>query len=410
MPRHQAMNWVAGKANVVIGMRRAGKTWFCYQKMRELLGEGIEKSRILYLNFEDDRLLPFSAADFQLILETFYRKFPAYKNTRSYLFLDEVQRIEGWENFIRRVLDTEEISVCSTGSSSKLLSSEIATALRGRSLTTEIFPFSFREFLDFRKATPGSTRSFGSKTRAVLQNMFGLYAQIGGFPEVQDLDEEVRRQVLRNYLDVVILRDVVERYAVGNTGALRALIRHIMSAPATRFSVNKFYHSLKSQGISCTKNNLYDYLEYLADAFLVYQAPIYSRSERVRRVNPQKIYVIDPGLLSAMSYRFKGNQGAVLENLAFMHFRRKGMNPEYYITKTGKEVDFIVAFDGEKQRQLIQVCWDIANPETRKREVAGLLEAMKELGLKKGKILTWLDEDLSDERIDIVPAWKWLLS
>jgi len=410
MPRHQTMAWVAGKANVVIGMRRAGKTWFCYQKMQELLGEGVEKNRILYLNFEDDRLLPFAAADFQLILETFYRKFPAYKNKRAYLFLDEVQRIEGWEKFVRRVLDTEEMSVWITGSSSKLLSSEIATALRGRSLTTEIFPFSFKEFLNFRKVSPDSARRFGSKSRAVLQNMFGLYVQIGGFPEVQDLDEELRRQVLRNYLDVVILRDVVERYSVSNTGALRTLIRHVMSAPATRFSVNKFYHSLKSQGISCTKNSLYDFLEYLSDAFLVYQAPIYARSERVRRVNPKKIYVIDPGLLAAMSYHITGDQGAVLENLVFMHFRRNGVNPEYYLTKSGAEVDFVVSSEGEKDRQLIQVCWDITAPETRKREVAGLLEAMKELGLKKGKIVTWLDEDLSDERIEILPAWKWLLS
>ena len=302
------------------------------------------------------------------------------------------------------------MSVCITGSSSKLLSSEIATSLRGRSLTTEIFPFSFKEFLDFRKVSPGSARRFGSKSRAVLQNMFGLYVQIGGFPEVQDLDEELRRQVLRNYLDVVILRDVVERYSVSNTGALRTLIRHVMSAPATRFSVNKFYHSLKSQGISCTKNSLYDFLEYLSDAFLVYQAPIYARSERVRRVNPKKIYVIDPGLLAAMSYHITGDQGAVLENLVFMHFRRNGVNPEYYLTKSGAEVDFVVSSEGEKDRQLIQVCWDITAPETRKREVAGLLEAMKELGLKKGKIVTWLDEDLSDERIEILPAWKWLLS
>jgi predicted AAA+ superfamily ATPase len=404
------MSWVTGKANVVIGMRRAGKTCFCYQKMQELLGEGVEKNRILYLNFEDDRLLPFAVGDFQLVLETFYRKFPANKSRRSYLFLDEVQRIEGWEKFVRRVLDTEEMSVCITGSSSKLLSSEIATALRGRSLTTEIFPFSFKEFLDFRKVRPESTRGFGSKTRAVLQNMFGLYMQIGGFPEVQNLEEELRHQALRNYLDVVILRDVMERHSVRNPGALRTLIRHVLSAPATRFSVNKFYHSLKSQGISCTKNNLYDFLEYLSDAFLVYQVPIHARSERARRVNPQKIYVIDPGLLSARSYHFTGDQGAILENLVFMHLRRKGLKPEYYLTQSGTEVDFVFWPEGEKERQLIQVCWDITNPETRKREVAGLLGVMKELGLRKGKIITWLDEDLSDERIEILPAWKWLLA
>ena len=410
MPRHQSMAWMEGKANVVIGMRRAGKTWFCYQKMHELLAEGIPKERLLYLNFEDERLLPFAAQDFQLVLETYYRKFPAFKDKRCYLFLDEVQRIEGWDKFIRRVLDTEDLSICTTGSSSKLLSSEIATSLRGRSLTTEIFPFSFKEFLGFHKIPLESTERFGSRSRATFQNMFGQYIHMGGFPEVQTLDDEVRRQVLRNYLDVVILRDVVERYSIGNTAALRALIKHIMSAPATRFSLNKFYNSLRSQGIASSKNNLYDFMEYLTDAFLAYQVPIHARSERVRRVNPQKIYVIDPALLEAMTYRITGDQGAVLENLVFMHFRRKGIRPEYYITKSGAEVDFVVAPEGQRERQLIQVCWDMHNPATKKREIHALSEAMRELGLKKGTIVTWLDEDTSVEGIAILPAWRWSLT
>ena len=410
MPRHQPMAWMKGKANVVIGMRRAGKTWFCYQKMHELLAEGIPKERLLYLNFEDERLLPFAAPDFQLVLETYYRKFPAFKDKRCYLFLDEVQRIEGWDKFIRRVLDTEDLSICTTGSSSKLLSSEIATSLRGRSLTTEIFPFSFKEFLGFHKIPLESTERFGSRSRATFQNMFGQYIHMGGFPEVQTLDDEVRRQVLRNYLDVVILRDVVERYSIGNTAALRALIKHIMSAPATRFSLNKFYNSLRSQGIASSKNNLYDFMEYLTDAFLAYQVPIHARSERVRRVNPQKIYVIDPALLEAMTYRITGDQGAVLENLVFMHFRRKGIRPEYYITKSGAEVDFVLAPEGQRERELIQVCWDMHNPATKKREIHALSEAMRELGLKKGTIVTWLDEDTSVEGIAILPAWRWSLT
>ena len=226
---------------------------------------------------------------------------------------------------------------------------------------------------------------------------------------MQTLEDEPRRQVLRNYLDVVILRDVVERYSVSNTAALRALIRHIMSAPATRFSINKFYNSLKSLGVAGSKNNLYDFLEYRSDAFLVYPVPIHARSERVRRVNPQKIYVIDPGLLGAMSFRMTGDQGAILENLVFLHFRRRGVNLEYYLTGDGIEIDFVVAPDVQKERQLIQVCWDISNPETKRREVTALLKGMKELGLKRGTIVTWLDEDLSDERVQILPAWKWLL-
>lgn len=410
MSRHQSMVWVPRKANVVIGMRRSGKTWFCYQQMLELLERGLEKERLLYLNFEDERLLPFSAHDFQLILETYYRKFPAFKSKRCYLFLDEVQRIEGWDKFVRRVLDNEKLSVCVTGSSSKLLSTEIATSLRGRSLTTEIFPFSFREFLSFKKVVLKSGQRFGSKTRAMLQNLISQYIKIGGFPEIQTFDDELRRDVLRNYLDVVILRDVIERHSITKTLALRALMKHIMSAPATRFSVNKFYNSLRSQGIACTKNSLYDYIDHLTDTFLFYQVPIHSRSERARRVNPKKIYVIDPGLLEAMSLRMMGDRGALLENLVYMHFRKQGLAPEYYVTEKGAEVDFVLAAKDRGEYRLIQVCWDIHDPDTQKREVGALLSAMDELGLKRGTIVTWLDEDVSDKRLEIVPAWKWLLA
>lgn len=408
LSRERSMEWKPGRANVVIGMRRTGKTWFCYQKMEQLLADGCEKERLVYLNFEDERLLPFSAADFQLITECYYRKYPAFKNKRCYLFLDEVQRIEGWDMFVRRLLDTEELTICVTGSSSKLLSTEIATSLRGRSLATEIFPFSFREYLEYRGVKLAKSDRYGSKLRATLQSEIGGYLKIGGFPEVQNDDDELRRQVLRNYVDVVILRDVVERHLVGNVLALRALIKQIMSAPATRFSVNKFYNTLKSQGIACSKNDLYSFMDYLTDAFLVYQVPTHARSERVRRVNPQKVYAVDTGLLEAMSSRMTEDRGAILENMVYLHLRRKGLAPEYYLTSDGAEVDFVI-LDGTRQRRLIQVCWDIRDKQTKQRELSALSSAMKELGVKQGTIVTWMDEGHEDRGIEIVPAWKWLL-
>lgn len=211
-------------------------------------------------------------------------------------------------------------------------------------------------------------------------------------------------------MNVVILRDVIERYSVHNTVALRALIRHIMVAPATQLSMNKFYNSLKSQGISCTKNNLYDYLEYLADSYLVYQVPIYSRSEKVRRVNPKKVYVIDPGLVGAMSFRMTGDRGALLENIVYMQLRRQGWQPCYYITKEGAEVDFILRPGKPGKSRLLQVCWDLSDPLTRERETGALLSAMDELNEKHGIIITWLDTKPPHERIEVVPAWRWLLS
>ena len=409
LPREASVSRVKGKANVIIGMRRSGKTWFCYQQMKELLDRGVEKERLLYVDFEDERLLPFSAGDFQLILEVYYRKFPSFKNRQCYLFLDEVQRIDGWDKFIRRVLDTEQLLVCVTGSSSKLLSAEIATSLRGRSLTTEIFPFSFKEFVRFHKPD-FKWGGLDSKTRAILQNLIGKYMEVGGFPETQSVDGELRHQILQNYVDVVILRDVIERYSVGNTAALRALKRHIVSAPATRFSVNKFYNALRSRGIACTKNNLYDYLGYLADAYLIYEAPIHSRSEKVRQVNPRKIYVIDPGLLKAMSFYMTEDRGALLENAVYMHLRRSGLKPDYYVSKDGLETDFILPRGKVNDSRMVQVCWDIGDSLTRERETRALLSAMGELNEKRSTLVTWADEPFLHDRIDVVPAWKWLIS
>ncbi|MGV8124583.1 MAG: ATP-binding protein [Candidatus Xenobiia bacterium LiM19] len=410
MRRTRRLKQVPGRASVIVGMRRVGKTYFCFQTIKELLDSGIERERILYLNFEDERLLPFSHTNFQDILDMYYRRFPSLKEKHCHLFLDEVQRIEGWDMFVRRILDSEDISIYVTGSSSKLLSSEIATSLRGRALSTEIFPFSFREFLNFRAVRFGSSGHFSSRIRAQIQHFTDHYLIIGGFPEVQTVDEDLRRQFLRDYLDVVILRDVIERYGVTNTSVIRALIRHMINAPASRFSVNKFYNSLKSQGIVCTKNNLYDYVEYLCDVFLAYQVHIHARSERIRAINPRKIYVIDPGLIAALSHNEVRDRGAMLENIVYMHLRMQGILPEYYLTKSGKEVDFYIPLEYNAECHLIQVCWKMDDEKTKARELKALDEAMKELKLTHGTVITWMDEDLSDDRIKIVPGWKWLLT
>jgi predicted AAA+ superfamily ATPase len=408
--RETAVVEVERKATTIVGMRRAGKTWFCFQRMSDLLESGIPIERLLYINFEDERLLPFTAADFQAILETYFAKLPDFKKQRCYLFLDEPQRIAGWEKFVRRVLDTENVSLWVTGSSSRLLGSEIATALRGRSLSTEIFPFSFREFLSFHGVKLGSPPRFGAQTRARLRKMAERYLAEGGFPEVQSIaDAETRRQIHRNYLDVVLLRDVVERYSVANVGALRSLLRHITAAPATRFSINKFYNVLRSRGVRCTKNNLYDYVDYLSDAYLVYPVPIHSRSEKSRQVNPKKLYVIDTGLLSSVSFGMTEDRGALLENLVYTHLRRQGLRPEYYVSKGGTEVDFVLQARGTAERSLIQVCWGLSEPTTRVREVRSLRMAMEELNAKRGTLLTWLDES-SEEGIEVMPVWKWLLT
>ena len=282
---------VKGKASVVVGMRRAGKTSLCLDKLDKLSSEGIGRDRMLYLSFEDERLLGFKAGDFQYILDVFYARFPKNKRKRCYFVLDEIQRIDGWESFARRVVDTENIHLVLTGSSAKLLSREVATAFRGRSIVTEVFPLSYPEFLAWHGAFQEVPTAFGSATVATLRHEIARYFTWGGFPEVQDCDPYTRNEILQSYVDAVVFRDVVERCGLGNVMALRFMIKSVMNAPGQKFSVTKFSNTLATLGVKCSRNDLYRCLDALADAYLVFRVPLHSQSAQIQRVNPDSIII-----------------------------------------------------------------------------------------------------------------------
>jgi len=409
VPRTEVFSEIKGKTDVVIGMRRSGKTWFCFQKINQLLEKKISRSQILYMNFEDERLLEFTVNHFQEILDVYYGKFPENKNKICYFFLDELQRIDQWEMFIRRLLDSENIQIFITGSSSKLLSTEIATSLRGRSLTTEIFPFSFQEFLRYHGLFADKPKIFGSKTAATLRNAVKKYFQNGGFPEVQNIDPNIKTEILQGYIDTVLLKDVIERHQVSNITAIKHLVKTLMHSSGRKFSVNKFYNTLKSMSVKCTKNNLYAYLDHLTDAFVFFRVPIHSRSEKSRMINPAKIYTIDTGLLNAMTFQNSSDHGLILENMVFMHLRRNNYQIEYVTTKKGFETDFFARHSITNDVKLIQVCWQLTDKKTFDREYRGLQSAMQELSIHSGTIVTWDDEAQLDNNINAVPVWKWLL-
>ena len=410
-PRHSRLRAMRGKASTVIGMRRSGKTWFCFQQMSGLLAAGTTRDRILYLNFDDERLQPMGQADLWLIPEVYYRLFPDNKKRTCHFFFDEIQNVEGWEPFVRRVLDGEDARLVLTGSSAKLLSRELATSLRGRGLATEIFPFSFPEYVSHLGLEAGG-KGFSSAIRAAMESAFSAYLRSGGFPEVIDADEELRRRVLQDYVDVVLFRDVVERHGVSNTTALRHLTRHLLNALAARFSVNKFYHSLRSQGVRCGRDVLHEWLDHLVDAYLGFPVRGHSRSEAVRRVNPPKIYAVDPGLVAAMCHRAEPDRGALLENIVFLALRRKGLVPEYCLTGSGYEVDFLVRTPKGDVR-LIQACADLGDEATREREFRAAREAMDEQGLNSATVISAFHEESVEtdgRRIEVIPAWRWLLT
>lgn len=410
-PRSLTLPGLPGKADVVVGMRRSGKTYFLYQKIQERLAGGTDRGRILYLNFEDERLLPLAASDLTRIPEAFFRRFPSSREQLCWFFFDEIQNVPGWETFIRRLLDTEKVALVLTGSSARLLSREIASSLRGRSLSTEILPFSFAESLRHAGVPLPESWPPGARARSLLEHRLEQYLETGGFPEVQSIPKELRLRVLQEYIDVVIFRDVVERHGVDNLPALRYLEKRLLASPAGRFSVSKLFNDLKSQGLRVGKDTLYEYLAHLEDSFLLFTMPVASSSARVRQVNPRKCYPVDPALSSAVSFRASGDLGHLLETAVYLELRRRGRRLAYVTTRSGYEVDFL-AEDFEGSRELVQVCADLESPETRQRELRAVEEGIEETSCDRATVVTLREEgtlQVGGRPVRIVPAWRWLL-
>lgn len=398
------------KAWVLMGVRRSGKTWVVYQEMRRRQSLGFAKETNLYINFEDDRLNGFSVDDFQLILDVYFELYPQYIHSKDLFFcFDEIHVVEGWETFIRRLLDTEEAQICVTGSSAGMLSKELGTTLGGRAWPQEIFPYSFLEFLHEKKVL----LSGSAKNEAQIRSLAAAYLVYGGFPEAVALPTELHTPLIQGYMDAVIMRDIVKRYNIQNVDVLQRFLLHILRQPAAPLSVTKIYKTFQSQGLKTGNNALYEYLSYLQDAYAVLTVPLFSLSERARQVNPPKVYCIDPGIITAYSIKPGFNQASRLENGVFIHLRRSYHNICYYKTKTGKEVDFIVT-TSIGDLLLFQVCADLRQADTTfERETESLYEACKECGLQQGTLITTGEEEtIQREGIQLhcIPFWRWASS
>lgn len=367
---------IPGKAVAVIGMRRAGKTYFLWQVLADRQAAGMERDGLLYLSFEDERLAGMAAQHLNLVVEEYYRLNPDWRDRRrAVLFLDEIQVVPGWETFARRLLDSEQIDLFLSGSSAKLLSREVATSMRGRALEAVVYPFSFREFLRHQgREPPKPSPRLTKAERSALDKDVRSYLVSGGFPEAQGLEARERHELLKSYVDVVLLRDVIERHAVSHPIALRWMVRQLLGNAAGAFSVNKFYGDLRSQGIAIAKDTLHSYLGHLEDAFLVRTLSIATDSERRRMVNPRKAYPIDPGLIPMFDRSGKSNLGHALETAVLLELDRRGADVSYVHTPAGLEVDFLARHPSGAQ-ELIQVCASLDDPTTRDREIRALVDA-----------------------------------
>jgi hypothetical protein len=386
----------------LIGLRRAGKTFYFYQLINNLIEDSINPSQILYINFEDDRILPLNVKELNTILEAYYELYPENTSETLYLFFDEIQNIDNWELFIRRVHDKKNAIIYITGSSSKLLSKEIATSLRGRTLSYYLFPLSFKEFLRFRQVTLNKDFEY-TDARFKVKKLFSEYLVVGGFPEVVLEAEELRQDILRNYFEMFIYRDLVERFSIRNTSLLKLLVKFLITNIGTTFSVNSFYRTIKKD-MPVGKDTLMEYLSYLEDINLVYLVPIFSYSLKKQQVNPRKVYCIDNGLRNAVSFMFSKDEGRLAENLVFLELKRRSKEPYYW--KNKGEVDFVIK-DRDSSLTAINVSY---TDDIDERETKALLEFADEFSPKvKELILLTKDLEKIEGRIKIIPLWKWLM-
>jgi predicted AAA+ superfamily ATPase len=405
---------VPGKVHAITGMRRAGKTCFLKQCLANAAADGVARERLVYFNFEDDRLGDMVSGLPDAVVESYFARFPEFRRREKVWFcFDEIQLVPQWERFVRRLLDTEKTRAFISGSSAKMLSREVASSMRGRALETVITPFSFREFLAARggPAPLNVNSSPSARTVSWLKKFFADYLATGGFPEALTVTrEEDRVALLQSYAEVVLFRDVAERHGVGNLPALRAFMRQMLRHPATLFSVSKIAKDFHSRGIAASKETLLAFLDYFTDAFMVLTVPVFAESERKRQVNPRKLYLADHSLAVAFSPATGLNRGRMLENMVACELARSARDLTYYKTADGLEVDFLVT-DFYGQRQLIQVTADVSPNDTLAREIRALMAAAQE----QPDAESWLlcenlppaDGDLP-KNIRVLPLWRWL--
>ena len=403
---------IPGKAFAVIGVRRSGKTSFLAQCRAARLLAGAPSESQLLLLLEDERLIGLTVTDLGWLIEEHARRFPGLHSGGGVtLYLDEVQYVPGWEGLVRRLMDTGGADVFVTGSSARLLSREVATSLRGRAMEVLVHPFSFREALRHTGDEPPAHAGSGAWPAAALDQRLRRYLIEGGFPEAQGADPRDRAALLGGYVDVVVLRDVIDRHGVTNPLALRWLQRQLLANPGGGFSVKKQYDTLRSQGVRVGKDTLHAYLGYLEDAFLVRTVSLHATSERQRMVNPRKAYPVDPGLISLFAQSGRSYQGHALETTVLLELERRGWEVSYVRTEEGWEVDFYAHRPGEAPL-LVQVCLETGDDATWEREVRALRSAGETYGDARLLLVT-LDSSPPrrqlPDRVTWAPASRWLL-
>lgn len=376
---------------IITGIRRCGKSVLLTQFKKD------QNENDYYINFDDDRLHTFNLDDFERLYETFIDLF----GVQSTFYFDEIQNIAGWELFVRRLNDYSN-KIYITGSNANLLSKELGTHLTGRYLTIELFPASFKEYLRFNELTVTENDYYNREKTVLIQKQFKNYVTDGGFfkyLQTNDID------FFKILYDNILYRDIIVRYKLSHEKGIKDIFYYLTSNIAKEFS----YTTLKNISDIASVTTIRDYISYLENSYLLFTINRYDISLKKQLISPKKVYIIDTGFANSISFKFSEDYGRLLENIVFLKLKRNGL--EIYYHRQKKECDFIIK-EGLDMIQAIQVTKSLSDINTNKREIDGLIEAMKVHDLKEGLILTDDEENefIQDGfKIIVKPIWKWLL-
>lgn len=385
---------------VLVGVRRAGKSFLLYQQMQKNLRNGIGWDKMLYLNFEDDRLMGMTLSDLNLILEVHTMM---TGEEHPILFLDEIQNIDGWHKFARRLADWK-YRVYITGSNARMLGSDVATTLGGRFVITHVLPYSFAEYLAARGVPFSEDDVSRTSGRAAIQHQFEVYLRFGGFPEGALL--ESKRDYLASVYQKIYLSDVAARNNISGTFALRFLYRKLSESVMQPVSFTRLSHAVTSTGTKISKSTLINYMEYSKDAFLIYAIKNIADSLTLRETSP-KYYFVDNGIISLQTLNA---DTILLENLVAVELlRRYGLDERVFFYNRNVEVDFFIPDEGIA----IQVCYaPHKSSETWERETSALISLSKRIDCRRLVVLAYEEEcteTVGGKTIDVMPVWKWLV-
>lgn len=390
----------------ITGARRAGKSFLMRQLAKDLEKKGVSKNQILIINLEDPRLPELDSSVLQEIYET-YLEFLRPKG-KLYLFLDEIQEVEKWEKWVLAMQELKKAQLIISGSNAKLLSRELSTLLTGRHLDLTVLPLSFREFLKFKGIeTEDKIQILSQEIK--IKGLLREYIKDGAFPEV--VLRENKKEILLTYFNDLLEKDLLRRYKVRKSEKLKALSQFYLSNISSSVTFNSLEKFLEISADTIEK-----FSAYFEAVYILFFLKRFSFKKKEQEKSPRKVYAIDSGLSNAVGFKFSENIGKVAENIVFLELQRKKMlTPDlevyYWKDPFHREVDFLLK-KGAKIRELLQVCWQMEEIKTKKRELNSLLRALKELELKKGIIITEDregEEKIKGKQFQYVPLWKWLL-